>query len=139
MSLTDDVIVALEHYGALSGWTDRYGEEQPAPKLQALFFDGQALGDERCAFVRVGSGAYGNKYVSSPSVTFAVFGLPDKYDSVIVQDRAEQIKKAIMPEFVNCGIIGHSGVTVSAVNFSESGRPFVIIDISLKIDNSYEE
>ena len=139
MSLTDDAIVALEHYGALSGWVDRYGVNQPEPKRQALFFSEQDIGDERCIFIRVGAGAYGNKYVSSPSLMVALVGMPDKYDAVIIQDRAEQIKRAIMPEFVNCGIIGHSGITVSAVNFTESGRPIVTIDITLKVDNTYEE
>lgn len=61
--------------GIIAPWVDGQGNTQPAPTLQTRWLEETAVpSNERILFIRNSSAGGGDRFVTSPTITFVVLG-----------------------------------------------------------------
>lgn len=127
MMLVKTVTEMLRNGGMLNGWSDDSGTPHPAPIIQNSIFREEDIGDERCVFVRIGSGYGGTRYNPRVPVDIYLFGLKDKSDAYNIEYRSNEIYTYLLTSPCLGVIMGATQVSVSAPNISSDGRPYCII------------
>ena len=141
------MIVAFELYnilnsaGAISGFTDFYGNSQSVPKVQIGNWDETELsGSDRCILFRQSGDLNGDYYVQRPVVTVYVFGKTLKEDAVIVTDLADKLHTVLLGGGKTDKIVGINVVSYSeSTSFTDSGRPWCEISVECLTDRGVKQ
>lgn len=128
----------LQDGGMLSGWTDMFGDVQPAPKVQLITFEEQSLGENRGIIIRE-SGSIGGDFIGQKvSVSIYFVGIEDRTDAAVCKDRAKSIQNLFFIQQENNDIISVNPQSFALpVIFTESGRPIVNIELEILTDRGY--
>jgi hypothetical protein len=128
----------LQDVGVLDGWTDMFGDAQPAPLVQLITFEEQELGDSRGIVIRE-SGSIGGDFIGQKvAVSIYFVGLQNRSDAAVCKDRAKAIQNLFFVQQENSDIITVNPQSFALpVMFTESGRPIVNIEIEVLTDRGY--
>jgi len=128
----------LQDGGMFDGWTDMFGDAQPAPKVQLITFDEQSLGDSRGIIIRE-SGSIGGDFIGQKvAVSIYFVGIEDRLDAAVCKDRAKSIQNLFFVQQENSDIITVNPQSFALpVMFTDSGRPIVNIELELLTDRGY--
>lgn len=134
MTIEEMIEKILSDAGMLDGWTDRFGDDQPAPVVQTLTFRESDIGNNRAVVIRE-SGGLGEQAVG---VIIYFVGYEDKSDAVVCKGRAQQIKSIFRHQHEEQDIITVNIQSYALpVMFTESGRPIINIELEVLTNEGY--
>lgn len=138
MILEQMVREILQSGGILGGWTDMFGDAQPAPIVQLMVFREADLGQNRGVVIRESGSIGGDVFGQKIALTIYFVGLEDKLDAAICKDRAKSIQDLFFLHQENNDIITVNPQSFSIpVMFTELGRPIVGIELEILTDRGF--
>lgn len=125
----------LQSSGALDDWTAHDATTQPAPEVQAMYLEEQAAANNKRILLLKSSASGGNRFISNPVITFAVFGKVGE-PPIYANTYAEMLYKKLL-EFDHADCVIHIDPLggVNGAYKMESGRYVFDMEFRAGVDS----